>query len=321
MEIIKAKNFRIKKVKKVDGYWELYPKGFDEPLRIKAENVYGKLPPVWKFPWQCHELKLKELVGKFIIYIEMDGCILFNLSEDQYSDEMKKEVERVQKIEAAYVTVKEEYRASVSTQLAEYLSQVPAVTDIEDEISKLPVCWLRYLKMFLHMQYGSTEEQQRLFLLYWLVTIANRLYKRHVDVESSMGVVFASGDFKIKNLITDDLCENLVQQIEGDLEYRNDEVFALYFEIKQEVNRVLPPAPKRLEIYLVQVVGQLLEAYADDATELHCKRARDFWGDTINTDNEAYRYMVGNMKLPKFSSLIVENQYSQEQIERFNNHY
>ena len=171
---------------------------------------------------RCHELKLKELVGKFIIYIEMDGCILFNLSEDQYSDEMKKEVERVQKIEAAYVTVKEEYRASVSTQLAEYLSQVPAVTDIEDEICKLAVCWYRYLKMFLPMQYGNKEEQQRLFLLYWLVTIANRLYKRHVDIEASLSVVFASGDFKIKNLITDDLCENLVQQIEGDLEYRND---------------------------------------------------------------------------------------------------
>ena len=46
MNTIKEKTFRIKKVKKVDGYWELYPKGFDEPLRIKAENVYGKLPPV-----------------------------------------------------------------------------------------------------------------------------------------------------------------------------------------------------------------------------------------------------------------------------------
>ena len=321
MEIIKAKNFRIKKVKKVDGYWELYPKGFDEPLRIKAENVYGKLPPVWKFPWQCHELKLKELVGKFIIYIEMDGCILFNLSEDQYSDEMKKEVERVQKIEAAYVTVKEEYRASVSTQLAEYLSQVPAVTDIEDEISKLPVCWSRYLKMFLHMQYGSTEEQQRLFLLYWLVTIANRLYKRHVDVESSMDVAFASVEFKLKNFATEEIFDITAQLIEENPKFQNSMVYALYFEIKQELNRILPKAPQRLKVYLIQIIAQLLENYADDAAELHCKRLRDFWGDTVNTDNEAYRYLIEKMKLPQFSSLIVENQYSQEQIERFNNHY
>lgn len=318
METIEEKTFRIKKIRKNGGYWELYPKESKRPLRIKVDMVYGNLPPVWKFPWQCHMLKLKSLVDRYIIHAEMDGRVLFDIPEDKYSDEMKKELARIKKIEAEYAVFEKEYRDSVKTQLAEYLPKVQAVADIEDEIGKLSVCWLRYLKMFLFMQYGNKEEQQRLFLLYWLVIIANRLYKRHVDVESSLSVVFAVGDLKVKNFATDELSEELVKQIEEKPEFRNDRAFALYFEIKQELNRVLPPAPKRLEVYLVQVIGQLLEAYAYDAAELHCKRPRDFWGDTTNTDNEAYRYMVCEMKLPQFSSLIVEKKFTVDEIERFN---
>ncbi len=318
MKTIKEKTFRINKVRMGEEYWELYPKGEDKPILLRIKDVYGMLPPVWKFPWQSHELRLKYLVGKFIVYAEMDGLVLFNIPESKYSDEMKKELARIKKIEAEYAVFEKEYRDSVKTQLAEYLPKVQAVADIEDEIGNLPVCWSRYLKMFLFMQYGNKEEQQRLFLLYWLVIIANRLYKRHVDVESSLSVVFAAGDLKVKNFATDELSEELVKQIEEKPEFRNDRAFALYFEIKQELNRVLPPAPKRLEVYLVQVIGQLLEAYAYDAAELHCKRPRDFWGDTTNTDNEAYRYMVCEMKLPQFSSLIVEKKFTVDEIERFN---
>lgn len=321
MEIIKAKNFRIKKVEKVEGYWELYPKDGKKPLRLKTDLVYGKLPPVWKFPWQSHRLKLKVLLDRFIVGAEMDGVILFEIPEEKYSPEAKQALAEKREMDKKIEAYEMEYVDSVKLQLNEYLPMVPPVKDVEDEISKLPVCWSRYLKMFLHMQYGSTEEQQRLFLLYWLVTIANRLYKRHVDVESSMDVAFASVEFELKNFATEEIFDITAQLIEENPKFQNSMVYALYFEIKQELNRILPKAPQRLKVYLIQIIAQLLENYAADAAELHCKRPRDFWGDTVNTDNEAYRYLIEKMKLPQFSSLIVENQYSQEQIERFNNHY
>lgn len=320
MKTIKEKTFRINKVRMGEEYWELYPKGEDKPILLRIKDVYGMLPPVWKFPWQSHELRLKYLVGKFIVYAEMDGCILFNLSEDQYSDEMKKEVERVQKIEANYVAMKEEYKASIVTQLAEYLKRVPVVLDIEDEIGNLPVCWSRYLKMYLPMQYEDDDKKQRLFLLYWLVKIANRLYKRHVDTDSSLSVTFALVDFINGNSFLpargDFSAEVVLQQTEDDPKFKN--VLSLYFEVKQELNRVLLPMPKRLEIYLIQTIIDLLVAYAQDAAELCCKRPRDFWGETINTDNEAYRHLIYAMKLPQFSSLIVEKKFTVDEIERFN---
>lgn len=156
-------------------------------------------------------------------------------------------------------------------------------------------------------------------MLYWLIDIANRLYKRHVDLESSLSIAFASVEFSIKANVSAELSEAMVQELENTPEFKDEEAFATYFEAKQELQRVLPPAEKRLEIYLNKVVNQLLGAYADDAAKLHCKRQRDIWGGTIDTDHEAYRYLIEKMKLPQFSSLIVENQYSKEQIERFNN--
>ena len=151
MEIIKAKNFRIKKVKKVDEYWELYPKDGKKPLRLKTDLVYGKIPPVWKFPWQSHKLKLKVLVDKFIVFAEMDGRVLFEISEDQYSEKMKQEVQYTQRIEEEWQAHVKEYRASVKAQLLAFLPKVPTVINIEDEISKFPVCWSNYLKIFLPM--------------------------------------------------------------------------------------------------------------------------------------------------------------------------
>lgn len=320
MEIIKAKNFRIKKVKEVNGYWELYPKDGKKPLRLKTDLVYGKLPPVWKFPWQSHRLKLKVLLDRFIVGAEMDGLVLFEIPEEKYSPEAKQALAERRELDKKIEADEKEYAASIKLQLNEYLPKVPPVKDVEDEISKLPVCWLRYLKMYLPMQYGNKKEQQQLFLLYWVVSIANRLYMRHVDVESKFDTAYAALKISAQSDILD-YSKEMILEIEKDSQYRNNDTFALYFEAQQELLRVLPKMSKQLEIYLNQTICRFLDAYAGDFSDLCLKRPYGLLGEPLDTDSEAYQKLFRQMKLPYVTTLITDKHFSNEDILRFNNHY
>lgn len=314
--IFKEQSFQIKKIGETQKDWLLYAKGQDKPFELPKERVYGNLPPVWKFPWQNHTLNIKT-VANYAVYAEMDGLILFNLSEEQYPEKIKKEVERLRKIEEEYARAQQEYADSLKTQLAEYLPQVPSVSEIEDSIFQLPVCWQLYLKMLLPLQYQDSDSQQRLNLMYWLVTIVNRLYKRHVDTESILDVGWASINFMVHHWAVYDLTDILVDEIEQNPNHRNSEAFAFYFEVRAELRRVLPQAPQRLEVKLIQTICRLLEAYADDLALLQRRRPYTLLGQTTTTDKESYRALRQEMKLPKFKSLIIEKAFDNQDIEQF----
>lgn len=318
--ILKKQSFQIKKVKQTEKNWLLYAKGFDKPFELPKESVYGDLPPVWKFPWQYHTLNIRT-IADFAVYAEMDGLVLFNLPESQYPEQAKKEIARLRKIEEDYAQLEKEYADSLKTQLTEYLPQVPTTNELEDSISEFPVCWQQYLKMLLPMQYRDADSRQRLYLMYWLVSIANRLYKRHIDTESFIDVGWAILDFMVHNQAVYDLTDVLVDEIENNLDHRNSEAFAFYFEARVELRRVLPQAPQRLEIELIKILCRLLESYAEDLALLQRRRPYTLFGQTMATDKESYRFLRKEMKLPKFTSLIIEKQFTDEEINDFHPNY
>ena len=320
MSIIKKKTFRVRKIRKVGGVWQLFLKDKNaKPLEFSVDKIEGELPPVWKFPWQCHELIIGTVVEKCICYLEMDGKILFNLDESDYPDDVKKEITRLKKIDKKIEQWERERLEELKKQIVEYLPQVPTVKNLEDEINKLHMCWKRYLQMLLPMQYQGPEQERRLRLMYWLITIADRLYRRHVDMESPspLGITFAYAEFAMRELISQDWDDVVIGAFEQNPEYRNDEVFCFYDEVEQELKRVMPPMEKRLLIYCNLVIHQLLSAFANDFAELVIHRSRDLFGDTINNDGEAYRYLVTKMQLPKLSSYIIEKSLSGKEIEDF----
>ncbi len=75
------KNYQIKRIKHDGKYWVLYPKKEDCLIKLPVKIVYGNLPPVRKLPWQCHDLELK-LLGKFVVYANMDGLVLFDIPKE-----------------------------------------------------------------------------------------------------------------------------------------------------------------------------------------------------------------------------------------------
>ncbi|MBR6355886.1 MAG: hypothetical protein IKR92_03420 [Alphaproteobacteria bacterium] len=315
--ILKEQSFKIKKIKETSKDWLLYPEGSNKPFKLPKEQVYGNLPPVWKFPWLSHTLNIKT-AANFVAYAEMDGLVLFNIPEEQYPERVKKEVARIRKIDEDYAQMQKEYQDSLKTQLAEYLPQVPEVKELEDSFAGLPVCWRMYLKMRLPMLYQNDDSRQRLTLMYRLITIANRLYKRHVDTEATFGITWAEVDFKVRNLTIFDLTDILVTTIEANPEYRDSRAFAIYFEVRDELRRVLPQAPLRLEICLVQTICRLLEDYATDMSLLDRRRSYTVFGETMTSDGEAYGRLKNEMKLPKFSSLIIEKEFTDKDIADFN---
>lgn len=314
--ILKEQSFQIKKIKETEKDWLLYAKGQDKPFELPKEIVYGNLPPVRKFPWQCHTLNLKT-IDDFKVYAEMDGLVLFNLPESQYPKQVKKEVERQRKIEQDFARAQQEYADSLKTQLAEYLPLVPPVNELEDHISEFPVCWQLYLKLLLPMQYQDADSQRRLNLMYWLVSIVNRLYKRHVDTESILDVGWAKLNFMVHNWTIYDLTDVLVDEIEKNPDHRDSEAFAFYFEARAELRRVLPQAPQRLEIEFIKILCRLLENYAEDLSLLQRRRPYTLLGQKTTTDKESYRALRQEMKLPKFKSRIIEKAFDDQDIEQF----
>ena len=77
------KNYQIKKIELDGKYWVLHPKNEDCLIKLPVKIVYGNLPPVSKLPWQCHDLELK-LLGKFVVYANMDGLVLFDIPKKEY---------------------------------------------------------------------------------------------------------------------------------------------------------------------------------------------------------------------------------------------
>lgn len=313
--IMQDKSFQIKKIVKADGFWKLYPKlkGVD-PILLDVNKVYGELPVRWKWPWQSYKLSIK-CYDDFIFYAEMDGRILFSISEDDFPEEIKKELSRMRAIERTSKELMQKYDETIKQQLAEFLPKVEPIACIEDKIPQLSICWRLFFKMRLSSVYQEDKEQE-IFLLYRLADIVQRIYQRHVDDDAPLSVVFAYHDVALKSLPDTGYDGVCIEIMEKDSEYDKQDAYSLYREVKRDLLRIFPGIPRPLEYYLNFLVRDMLVRYADDYATLVCKRPRDLFGDTINTDNEAYGYLATEMKLPKFSSFIFNRAYTDEEIKK-----
>lgn len=296
-------SYLIKKIRRADGWWKLYPKGSVAPIYLREEYVHHKLPPVWKFPWQGHKLKIKVVVNNFISYAEMDGVVLFDIPEEQYPDEVKKIIaenwaaDNVKRINA-------KYRKSVLEQIEKYLPQVPQVENVEEKINALPFCWRRFMQKYLFLQQDE-KQRQKLMLLYHLVAIADNMYRRDVNCESVMDVVFAGGKYALFNLILnkDDAAHSMT--LENDEKVIEHEAYDLYREVKAEFEQIMPQPSMRADIYLSMMICELLYMYAYDYSELICQRQRDYFGDTLENDEEDYPRLIDKMRLPRFQPIFI----------------
>lgn len=314
--ILEEKSYRIRKIKAGDRCWELYPKKSKEAIKLNAGLVGNMFRLHWKWPWQTYNLKIKVAAKKCIVYAELDGEVLFDIPEEEYPEALKKEIRRIEKIEADYTAMQQKLKDEIKKHLADFLPHVPKVDDLEDEINKLPVCWRAYLKLRLFMQYEEPEAQQRLFLTYHLVKIADRLYRRHTDANESLDIAFRSVDFAIYNQTVGSFYEFLLDEtIKPE---RGEKIFALYLEAEQEIERIFPNLPKELKVYFNLLIHNMLDAYSEDYARLTCYRERDIWGDNVNTDNQAYRHLYKEMKLPKLTSLIIEKSFTTDDLKHLN---
>ena len=312
MKIIKEQDYLVKKVKKVGDNWLLYAKGKAQPICLSVADVYGKLPPVWKWPWQSHKLHLKVVLDEFICFAEMDGVVLFDTPEDKYPSDIKQRMEESLKKEAENDMKQENYRQSLIAMLQEYLPKVPAVENIEAEIEKLPVCWRRFMMMFsanleqknwFGSQYAS---RQALQLMYHLVELADRVYKRRVDDESARDVVFSCIIFSTPNWLMGDSVFGL--KIEP--KQAEQDACDLYKEIRTEMEKVLPKTGTKLGAYLSVLTRRFLQAYANDFAEFMCVRKYNFYGEPISDENEDYDAVAANMELPKLVDIFSLRQQS-----------
>ena len=328
MITIKDESFQIRKIRKANGKWQCFPKDKNAaPIELDADIVYGTLPSVRKFPWQTHLLQIKR-ADSFIISAVMDGLVLFEIPEEKYPENIKKELEHTQKLLQEIKEFNAAYDAKVKTAISDYLPLVPAVTDMETKISELPVAMRPYLKIRLYAGDKSAETKQRLALMYWLMTIVDRLYKRHVrkgTFESANGMLY----FLAHRLDgTVDYNEAMVENMIENPQYKDSKLYVLYYEIAEQLNEVLPQLPKIVEIYCNYVVREVLYLVSQDIWEMEREETNHPRYYSIQRketphgiEERIYAHCRENMKLPQFVSFIMEQKFSSQEIENMHNNY
>ena len=328
MVTIKDESFQIHKILKTDGKYQCFPKDKNAaPIELDADIVYGTLPPVRKFPWQSHQLRIKR-AGSFIISAVMDGLVLFEIPEEKYPESIKRELEHTQKILQEIEKFNAAYDAKVKTAISDYLPLIPVVTDMETKISEFPVAIRPYLKIRLYAGDKSVETKQRLALMYYLMTIVDRLYKRHArkgTFESANGMLY----FLAHRLDgTVDYSETMVENMIENSKYKDSELFVLYYEIAEQLNEVLPQLPKIVEIYCNYVVREVLYLVSQDIWEMdreETSHSRYYFTQRKENphgiEERIYAHCRENMKLPQFVSFIMEQKFSSQEIEKMHNNY
>lgn len=148
------RKFVINKIKKVDGGLNLYP--VDEPsLPIFISNKYysGKMPPFFQWPWEKIQVEIL-FWGNFISLLKMNGKLVFNVSEKDYPDELKKLLEQVQLEQERERKEKEAILAQIKVSLNKYLIDFPINQNLEDDIQQMHICLRAFLKFHFYKKYS-----------------------------------------------------------------------------------------------------------------------------------------------------------------------
>ncbi|MBQ7303424.1 MAG: hypothetical protein IJW75_00705, partial [Alphaproteobacteria bacterium] len=150
MKIIKQCNsFSIRVIEELDNGWNFYPKEENfSPIFIGKNQYVGKKLPKPKFWWQKNKLKIC-YINDFIILAKFNGTTLFEVKENQYPQKIKEALIYEQSNSQSYIKYCRLRDNKVKKELEKYLAKIAINTNLEKEISQLPICFRAYLQLHL----------------------------------------------------------------------------------------------------------------------------------------------------------------------------
>lgn len=320
---IKKQTFSVDKFEKVEAGWNIHVKddGTDKIFFIAVRYYDGKLPPKFAFPWHTWKLSLV-LVDDFIISAKLDDHTLFKLEPQNYPVAVQLRLQQGEKLMAEVDAQMAETDNRIKQLLTEYLTQISIDSQLEDDLSKLHICWRAPLRLWLFKGENTEDYKRRLTLVYRLFQIAGRLYLRHTDTSQTLAVAVAALKYDISSSlwINQHLTLETVLNAVKDKQSRDeiDEHYSLFFEIDELIKTSLPPVKNELlQRYLNLVVRQIICTYAEDYATLDRNYATDGWYQRICTDEEDYKRNYEKMKLLHYKSFILTPQISARATQSF----
>ncbi len=313
--------FLIKKIKKTEKGWLLHPfEKEEETVFIGRENYSGKMPPFFKWPWQKVRLEIVK-IEDFIVSANLGGKRLFEIPENEYPSEIKKILEKGERLEAKVKKAMEDEDNAIKEALSEYLLKIPINPDLEDNVSKFQICLRAYLKLHLFKGEVTEDYLRRLNLMTLILDIVQRIYRRHVDEKSFFGVVFAQLKYSVPMVFPDYRMD--AKDIENAVKDKSvtDKTLADYYEAERLITQTLPKTDNALLLrYLNYVVRDVLSVFAGDYANFDCSQNKRA-GKRIFSDEDDYKCHYRRMQMLKYKSFILPKEFSEEEIENFIHNY
>ncbi len=303
------KSYVIKKIKSVADGWKMYPQDKKEKEIFISKQYYaGRMP--FKFPWQTFNLDIvsvwrpRDEIG-FIISAALNGNKLFEVPKEEYPADVKKRVDAGEELNKSQQEHIDFVNKTIISALDSLLPTLP-----EYKFTDLNVDLRFYLNLHSVKGEKTSEYQQRLRLMIILCIIAERIYKRHVNMNDCLNASLASIKFSLGgpgyadwNMSFDPDC--LAMQT--------------FWEVDDLLNEMLPQINDIwLRQYLNYVVRDILRLFANDYY-LICKGKLDPFEHFHEeySDEKVFRYNVAKMQMPKFKSFILPKVFSDDEIYSF----
>lgn len=323
---MRKESLLVKKIERKTDGWNLYPLDKNQkPVFISNKNYVGKMPPFFKWPWQKAELLITR-VGDFQISATLNDVTLFEIPEENYPEEIRKELERGEKLLAAAEAYEEAENNKIKKALTEYLPLLPPNPDWENDFSRFKICLRAYLKLHCFKGQPGPEHDQRVNLMAQLCQIAQRIYTRHINENEFFGTI--NGQLKYGFRIWGSVYPHYSMDVKSIEEAVNDKsktdtTLEEYYEADKLLTETLPPIQNDLlRRYLNYVIRDVLSVFANDFSYFHCHLSKHGWsGKRLLTDEEEYTFQYKKMKMLKYTSFILPEQFSDQSIASFINNY
>ena len=306
------KTFLIKKVESIDGGWKLYPVDSDsEPIFISQQLYLKKKLPTKYWPWQENSLVIT-FIDNFMVAAELNDKKLFEISEENYPQEAKDYLSKMrqllQRMKEDYAKEDEQIKQALTT----YLAQIPLVENMEEKASSLHMCLRAYFK--LHLLKNKTDDmlKERLSLTFWLLKICEKMYKRHADPDSLLGVCIAG--LKWPLMLHLDFDYHCPDEVTNQMKSHGDAWTEIDDLIKSELPNIENP---KLYSYIHFIVRTLLVCFSTDYATLDRNYTHDGWHRRLNTDEQDYKINFEKMELLKLTTFILPNQFTDDEIKKF----
>ncbi len=313
MDIINVKNYKITRFQQTDDGWLLSGPDCPDGILISKAFYAGKLPPSFNWIWKKWTLKLSS-INDFIISASLNEVKLFEISEDNYPEEVKAFIKGMQELVKECKKRKAEEVKRFKQKVTAYLSTFPVNQRLEEELSVLPVCLRAYCKLHLFCGTRTEDKGQRLSLMFELLKVVNRWYNRYINEDHFLGKIAMSLRF-------DGARFSYLDDVEAYRRRATEEhqvLFQDYDEISELISDSLPSLEDDdVRNYLIWLVQELTHLYADDYSHLDCNYLQDAWGNRMYSDEGDYKRLHSEMKLPTYVNFILPETISEEKLKKF----